>query len=103
MMEATAVNEDPAFLASPDLHGYDAIVLNYLDWKSPDPGEEARKNLKNFIEEGITMKSPVSRRAWPGRSLDKPHEPAQDQDSGFRAIQHLDRCLRLTTRTRVAL
>ena len=49
---ATAVNEDPAFLASPDLHGYDAIVLNYLDWESPDPGEEARKNLKNFIEQG---------------------------------------------------
>jgi hypothetical protein len=26
----TVVEENPAFLASPDLHGYDAIVLNYL-------------------------------------------------------------------------
>jgi uncharacterized protein len=49
---ATAVNEDPAFLASPDLHGYDAIVLNYMNWKSPDPGERARANLKKFVEEG---------------------------------------------------
>lgn len=46
------VNPDPQFLASPDLHQYDAIVLNYLNWKCPDPGEEARANLKRFIEQG---------------------------------------------------
>jgi type 1 glutamine amidotransferase len=46
------VNIEPQFLASPELHTYDAIVLNYLNWKSPDPGEKARENLKKFIEEG---------------------------------------------------
>lgn len=46
------VNIEPQFLASPRLHEYDAIVLNYLNWKSPDPGERARANLKKFIEGG---------------------------------------------------
>ena len=47
-----AVNIEPQFLASPQLHAYDAIVLNYLNWKCPDPGEKARANLKEFIEGG---------------------------------------------------
>lgn len=46
------VNIEPQFLASPQLHAYDAIVLNYLNWKCPDPGERARANLKEFIEGG---------------------------------------------------
>lgn len=46
------VNADPQFLASSKLHQYDAIVLNYLNWESPDPGEEARQNLKKFIANG---------------------------------------------------
>ena len=46
------VNIHPEFLASPKLHDYDAIVLNYLNWKCPDPGDEARANLKKFIENG---------------------------------------------------
>jgi type 1 glutamine amidotransferase len=46
------VNSDPQFLASPELEAYDAIVLNYLNWKSPDPGEKARANLKKFVEGG---------------------------------------------------
>lgn len=49
---ATAVNENPAFLASPDVHGYDVIVLNYMNWESPDPGPEARENLRRFVAEG---------------------------------------------------
>ena len=49
---ATTVNTDPKFLASPRLHDYDVIVLNYMNWKSPDPGAEARANLKKFVEEG---------------------------------------------------
>jgi uncharacterized protein len=49
---ATTVNEDPKFLASPKLHDYDAIVLNYMNWQSPDPGDEARANLKKFVEQG---------------------------------------------------
>lgn len=46
------VNADPQFLASAELHKYDAIVLNYLNWKCPDPGAAARANLKKFIEGG---------------------------------------------------
>ncbi len=46
------VNIEPKFLAAPELHVYDAIVLNYLNWKCPDPGEKARANLKKFIETG---------------------------------------------------
>jgi type 1 glutamine amidotransferase len=46
------LNTDPAFLASPELAKYDAIVLNYLNWLSPDPGEKARENLKTFVAGG---------------------------------------------------
>lgn len=49
---ATEVNENPQFLASPQLDKYQAIVLNYLNWKCPDPGEPARTNLKKFVEGG---------------------------------------------------
>lgn len=49
---ATSVNEDPKFLASPKLHDYDVIVLNYMNWQSPDPGEEARRNFQDFVERG---------------------------------------------------
>ena len=48
----TEVKDDPNFLASPRLHDYDAIVLNYMNWESPDPGPEARANLKKFVEAG---------------------------------------------------
>lgn len=46
------VNADPQFLASPKLDTYQAIVLNYLNWKCADPGEPARTNLKKFVEGG---------------------------------------------------
>jgi len=48
----TEVNADPKFLASPKLHEYHTIVLNYMNWETPDPGEEARANLKKFVEGG---------------------------------------------------
>ncbi|WP_165235596.1 ThuA domain-containing protein [Aquisphaera insulae] len=48
----TEVQADPSFLASPKLHEYDAVVLNYMNWQSPDPGPEARANLKRFVESG---------------------------------------------------
>src|SRR5271165_6683521 len=48
----TEVQADPTFLASPRLHDYDAVVLNYMNWESPDPGPDARANLKKFVEEG---------------------------------------------------
>ncbi|MHC4504227.1 MAG: HEAT repeat domain-containing protein, partial [Planctomycetota bacterium] len=46
------VVEDPAFLASPKLRDYDVIVLHFMDWKVPAPGEEARANLKRLVEGG---------------------------------------------------
>jgi len=46
------VVEDPAFLASPELGGYDVLVLNYMNWQVPDPGEVARENLRHFVEGG---------------------------------------------------
>lgn len=46
------VNADPQFLASPQLDTYQTIVLNYLNWKCPDPGEPARTNLQRFVEGG---------------------------------------------------
>jgi uncharacterized protein len=49
---ATTVNEDAKFLASPQLQDYDTIVLNYMNWQSPDPGPEARAGLKKFVEGG---------------------------------------------------
>ena len=49
---ATEVQADPSFLASPRLHDYDAVVLNYMNWQSPDPGPEARANLQKFVAEG---------------------------------------------------
>ena len=48
----TEVQPDPNFLASPRLHDYDAIVLNYMNWESPDPGPAARANLEKFVAEG---------------------------------------------------
>jgi uncharacterized protein len=44
--------EDPAFLASPKLHEYAAVFLNYMNWKTPDPGDAARENLRRFVADG---------------------------------------------------
>jgi type 1 glutamine amidotransferase/HEAT repeat protein len=49
------VIEDPNFLASPDLKKFNVIVLNYMNWKTPDPGEAARKNLKEAVEGGTGL------------------------------------------------
>lgn len=46
------VNQNPQFLADARLFEYDVIVLNYMNWKSADPGEQARANLKSFVEQG---------------------------------------------------
>ncbi|MBI4587090.1 MAG: HEAT repeat domain-containing protein [Planctomycetes bacterium] len=46
------VIEKPEFLASPELHGFDAIVLHWMNWETPDPGPRARDNLKKFVEGG---------------------------------------------------
>jgi len=49
---ATTLQDDPQFMASPKLHDYDVIVLNYMNWETPDPGEAARANLKKFVADG---------------------------------------------------
>ena len=49
---ATSVNADPKFLASPQLFDYDVVVLNYMNWQSPDPGPDARANLKKYVASG---------------------------------------------------
>ena len=49
------VVETPAFLASPKLNDCDTIVLHFMNWESPDPGEQARQNLVHFVSEGGGM------------------------------------------------
>ena len=46
------VVEDPNFLASPQLARYDAIVLHFMNWETPDPGPQARTNLQQSIADG---------------------------------------------------
>ena len=46
------VVEEPQFLASPQLKDYDVVVLHFMDWQKPDPGPEARENLRRFVNNG---------------------------------------------------
>ncbi len=39
------VIEDPEFLASPALDQYDVVVLNYMNWESPDPSRSGEREL----------------------------------------------------------
>jgi len=49
---AVDVVETPEFLLSPKLGDYDAIVLHFMNWKTPDPGPKARENLRAFVAGG---------------------------------------------------
>ncbi|UCG59448.1 MAG: ThuA domain-containing protein [Phycisphaerales bacterium] len=46
------VVEKPEFLASPQLRDYDVVVLHFMDWETPDPGPDARRNLRDFVSGG---------------------------------------------------
>ena len=46
------VSEDPHFLDSSAIHAYDVIVLNFMNWEVPAPGEQARRNLREFVAGG---------------------------------------------------
>jgi hypothetical protein len=46
------VIEDAHFLDSSAVAGYDVIVLNYVNWQVPAPGEAAKNNLKKAIAGG---------------------------------------------------
>lgn len=82
------VTEDPKFLASPDLAQYDTVVLHFMNWEQPDPGPDARANLKAFVERGkglvLVHFACGAFQQWPefrnlaGRSYDptlRPHDP----------------------------
>ncbi len=46
------VVEKPEFLASEKLRDYQVVVLHFMNWETPDPGEQARRNLAQFVREG---------------------------------------------------
>ncbi|MHC1763467.1 MAG: DUF6807 family protein [Verrucomicrobiia bacterium] len=46
------VMEDAHQLASLKAQDWDAVVLHYMNWESPSPGEQARENLRRFVRDG---------------------------------------------------
>jgi len=46
------VLEDPHFLAARALTNYDVVLLHFMNWEQPSPGERARRNLQTFVREG---------------------------------------------------
>jgi len=46
------VVEDPHFLDSSALHRYDVVVLHFMNWGKPSPGDKARNNLREFVDGG---------------------------------------------------
>jgi len=46
------VAEDPHFLDSSALQRYDVVVLHFMNWEQPAPGQKARTNLRNFVQNG---------------------------------------------------
>ena len=46
------VSQDKEVFASPDLDDYDVLVLNYGFWTEPEPSEEAKAGLINYVKNG---------------------------------------------------
>lgn len=46
------VVEDAHFVDSSALTRYQVVVLNYMNWRTPAPGDAARANLLRFVENG---------------------------------------------------
>ena len=44
--------EDPHFLDSSAIGRYDVIVLHFMNWEQPAPGQKARENLRRFVAGG---------------------------------------------------
>jgi type 1 glutamine amidotransferase len=44
--------EDPNALAVPRLQDWDVVVMHFMNWETPSPGEVARENLRKFVESG---------------------------------------------------
>jgi len=49
------VAEDPRILCQPEIQDYAALVIHFMNWEKPDPGEQAHANLKAFVEGGKGM------------------------------------------------
>lgn len=82
------VVEDPHVLDSRALQDYDAVVLHFMNWETPSPGEAARDNLRRFVEAGkglmLVHFACGAWQDWPefrnlaGRAWDpklRPHDP----------------------------
>ncbi|MGA2498485.1 MAG: ThuA domain-containing protein, partial [Tepidisphaeraceae bacterium] len=80
--------EDPDALASPKLQGWDVVIIHFMNWEKPGPGEAARENLKKFVAGGkgmmMTHFACGAWQEWPefvqlaGRVYDpklRPHDP----------------------------
>lgn len=49
------VAESPRVLCLPEINDYAALIIHFMNWEKPDPGEKARTNLKTFVEGGKGM------------------------------------------------
>jgi len=50
-MEVDVV-EQPEFLGTDKVHDYDVVVVHFMSWEKPAPGQEARANLKKIVNDG---------------------------------------------------
>ena len=46
------VVEDPNFLVSPKIRDYPGMVMHWMNWEVPAPGEDARANFRKYVEDG---------------------------------------------------
>ena len=46
------VVEDPSRLADPELQKFDVVVIHFMNWEKPAPGQQARENLQKFVSDG---------------------------------------------------
>lgn len=49
------VLQDPYKLDVTDLSRYDALILHFMNWEKPDPNDQAKENLRSFVERGGGM------------------------------------------------
>ena len=49
------VLEDPYRLDTTDLSPYRAVFLHFMNWEKPDPNDQAKENLRGFVERGGGM------------------------------------------------
>ena len=86
-LAATTI-EDPHLLDSAAVRSYDAVLLHFMNWEVPAPGEPARQNLRSFVEGGgglmLVHFACGAWQDWPefknlaGRAYDpklRPHDP----------------------------